>query len=62
MEEKCLTENVIYEATITTPEPDNTVKKYIGLCETSFEKRYSNHKKSRTVQKFHHAVNRVLVA
>ena len=26
MEEKCLTENVIYEATITTPEFDNTVK------------------------------------
>ena len=46
MEEKCLTENVIYEATITTPEPDNTVKKYIGLCETSFKKRYANHKKS----------------
>ena len=46
MEEKCLTENVIYEATITTPEPDNTVKKYIGLCETSFKKRFVNHKKS----------------
>ena len=46
MEEKCLTENVIYEAIITTPQPDNTVKKYIGLCETSFKKRYANHKKS----------------
>ena len=46
MEEKCLTQNVIYEPTITTPEPDNTVKKYIGLCETSFKKRYTNHKKS----------------
>ena len=46
MKEKCLTDNVIYEATITTPEPDNTVKKYNGLCDSSFKKGYANHKKS----------------
>ena len=40
------TQNVIYEATDTAAEPDNMVKKYIGLCETSFKKRYANHKKS----------------
>ena len=33
MQEKCLTEKVIDEATITTPEPDNTVKKNItSVC------------------------------
>ena len=46
MQGKCLTEKVIYKATMTTPEPNSTVKKYIGLCETTFKKRYANHKKS----------------
>ena len=46
MQGKCLTEKVIYQATMKTPEPNSTVKKYIGLCETTFKKRYANHKKS----------------
>ena len=45
LQQKCLTKNVIYKATITTANPD-TKKEYIGLCETTFKKRYANHKKS----------------
>ena len=37
----CLTKSVIYEATVSTNQGN---KNYIGLCETEFKVRYSNHK------------------
>ena len=43
---QCLTENIIYEATIITDDPNTVPKTYIGLCEGPFKKRYANHKKS----------------
>ena len=51
LQQKCLTKNVIYKATITTANPD-TEKEYIGLCETTFKKRYANHKKSFNHEKY----------
>ena len=38
---KCTTQNVIYEATVTTP---NNSKKYIGLTANTFKTRYTAHK------------------
>jgi len=35
----CLTMHVIYEVTITSDLP----KKYIGLCESTFKKRFASH-------------------
>ena len=51
LQQKCLAKNVIYKATITTTNPD-TEKEYIGLCETTFKKRYANHKKSFNHEKY----------
>ena len=49
---KCLSSNVIYEATLKTNDPKYTEKKYIGSCETTFKKRYRNHKQSFTTEKY----------
>ena len=48
----CLTDNIIYEARITSDKPNYQEKVYIGLAETTFKKRYSNHKKSFNVEKY----------
>ena len=40
MNNNCLTDNVIYQATVTTNHSSDT---YIGLTETSFKTRYRNH-------------------
>ena len=40
---KCTTQNVIYEAKVTT---ENDDKRYTGLTATSFKTRYSSHKAS----------------
>ena len=42
MQNKRLTSNIIYEATVTN-NIDIVEKIYFGLCETSFKKRYRNH-------------------
>ena len=46
MNQNCLATNVIYEATITSDLPNYQEKKYIGLCESTFKKRFANHKSS----------------
>ena len=49
MQNKCLTPNIIYEATFT----NNThivEKIYFRLCETSFKERYRNHTRSFRLQ------------
>ena len=44
MQQNCLSHNnIIYEATIAANN-NQPVKKYIGLCEITFKKRYANHK------------------
>ena len=45
LEGKCLTSNLIYKATVTTNNTNET-KTYIGLCETNFKTRFTNHTKS----------------
>lgn len=45
LEQKCLTQNVIYQATVTRQD-NKTQDTYIGLCETKFKTRYYNHKTS----------------
>ena len=45
----CLKESLLYYTTITC-DKGNYVKLYKGICETSFKKRYVNHKFSLTFQ------------
>ena len=41
----CLTKSLLYYATITC-DKENYIKLYKGICQTTFKKRYANHKKS----------------
>ena len=43
LDQNCLTERVIYKATVATELKSKT---YIGSCETSFKTRFNNHKQS----------------
>ena len=45
LEQNCLQKNIIYQAKVTRLD-NNTTESYIGLCETDFKARYSNHKTS----------------
>ena len=42
----CLTSSILYQATITCSDSKFKQKRYKGICETTFKKRYANHKKS----------------
>ena len=42
----CQARNIVYEATITCSERSYNENIYIGVAETTFKKRYSNHKRS----------------
>jgi len=46
MNQNCLISNIVYEATLTSNLPEYGEKKYIGLCESTFKKRFSGHKTS----------------
>ena len=43
MDNKCLNQNIVYEAEITS-HPDEVEKNYRGLCSTTFKDRYGVHK------------------
>ena len=43
LQNKCLEKNVIYQATVTTKEREET---YVGMTENAFKTRYGNHKQS----------------
>ena len=47
----CLTENVLYYARISCDNETYKSKLYKGICETTFKKRYANHKKSFNAEK-----------
>ena len=49
---KCLTTNTIYKATVLSDKPGYKDKIYIGLAETTFKKRFANHKKSFRYEKY----------
>ena len=44
--ELCLTSNILYQATTKCNDSKYKQKRYKGICETTFKKRYANHKKS----------------
>ena len=46
LNEKCLTNNVLYKASITTNEENPKTKIFYGVTETAFKLRYANHKKT----------------
>ena len=46
MNQNCLTSNIVYGACLITENPRYHEKKYVGLCEPSFKKRYGAHKAS----------------
>ena len=43
---RCLSNNILYQANITTIGENSKTKGYYGICETTFKLRYANHKKS----------------
>ena len=50
----CLKQSLVYYATISCNDKNYQPKLYKGSCETSFKKRYSNHKKSFNVPLYKH--------
>ena len=46
LNEKCLTNNVQYKASITPNEENPKTKIYYDDCETAFKRKYANHKKT----------------
>ena len=46
LQEKCLTNNIMYEATLTLNKDTYQHKIYYGITEITFKKRYANHVKS----------------
>ena len=50
----CVRESLVYYATISCNDKNYQPKLYKGSCETSFKKRYSNHKKSFNVPLYKH--------
>ena len=46
LNEKCLTNNALYQASITTNEENPKTNIYSGVCETAFKLRYADHKKT----------------
>ena len=47
----CLTENVLYYSRISCDDETYKLKLYKRICETTFGKRYANHKKSFSAEK-----------
>ena len=41
----CLTSSILYQATIKCSDSKYKQKRYKGICQTKFKKRYANHKK-----------------
>ena len=46
LNEKCLTNDDLYQAGITRNKENPETKIYYGVCETAFKLRYANHKKT----------------
>ena len=46
LQQKCLINNIMYNATITSNQDNYHHKKYYGITETKFKQRYANHIKS----------------
>ena len=46
VQQKCVTNNIMYEVTITSNQNNYPHKIYYGITETKFKQRYANHIKS----------------
>ena len=55
LDNNCLTKSIVYEATISSNLQDYEPKKYIGLCEGTFKKRFSGHKSSFNLERYQHS-------
>ena len=53
----CLTSSILYQATIKCSDSKYKQKRYKGICETTFKKRYANHKKSFNLIKSKNDIN-----
>ena len=51
LQNKCMSEEIVYKATINTGNTQNT-KHYIGMTSNTFKERYRNHMKSFTHKKY----------
>ena len=47
----CLTSSILYQLTIKCNDSKYQQKRYKGICEMTFKKRYANHKKSFNLMK-----------
>ena len=56
----CLTENVLYYARISCDEETYKPKLYKGIYETTFKKRYANHKNTFNAEKSKNDTNYLL--
>ena len=54
MNGSCLEENILYIGNINCEDNSYRTHRYKGICETTFKKRYSNHKKSFNVIRYKH--------
>lgn len=52
---ECLTGNAMYEATVTSSEPNYPVNKYVGITEPVFKTRLGNHEKEFNNEKYENA-------
>ena len=46
LQQRCLSNSILYQASITPIGENSETKVYYGICETTFKLRYANHKKS----------------
>ena len=44
LQQRCLSNNILYQANITALGENSETKVYYGICETTFKLRYVNHK------------------
>ena len=46
LQQRCLSNNILYQASITPIGENSEIKVYYGICEKTFKLKYANHKKS----------------
>ena len=52
MNQNCQASSIVYEATLTSDNSNDEGKKYLGLCEQTYKKRYGTHKASFTHERY----------
>lgn len=52
MQQNCLVKSIVYEATVTSDLLNYGERKYIGLCESTFKKRFTSHKSNFNLERY----------